>query len=64
VSKRKDRTVARQLDERLATMETKLNNLASVIEEGHVPDDKEQAIRVAALMSDLSARLHKLGSSF
>ncbi len=64
MSKRKDRTVAQQLDERVATMETKLKNLASVIDEGHVPGDKEQALRVAQLMSDVSAKLVKLGSTF
>jgi hypothetical protein len=64
VSKRKDRTVGRQLDERLGTMETKLNNLAAVIAEGHVPGDKDQALRVAELMNDVSAKLVKLGSTF
>jgi hypothetical protein len=64
MSKRKDRTVGRQLDERVATMETKLKNLASVIEEGHVPGDTEQALRVAQLMNEVSAKLTKLASTF
>jgi hypothetical protein len=64
MSKRKDRTVGRQLDERLATMETKLKNLDAVIDEGHVPGDPDQARRVAQLMNDVSAKLVKLASTF
>jgi hypothetical protein len=64
MSKRRDKTFAQQFDERLGTMETKLKNLASVIDEGHVPEDREQALRVASLMKDVSAELHRLGSAF
>ncbi len=44
-------------------METKLKNLVSVMDDGHTPADGEQALRVAALMQDVSERLHRLGSS-
>lgn len=64
MSKRKDRTHAAQLDERIATMETRLKNLVSVIGEGHLPGNKDQALRVAALMQDVGAQLHTLASSF
>ena len=63
MSKRRDKTAAQQLDERLGTMETKLRNLASVIDAGHAPANKEQALRVASMMRDLSAQLLRLGSS-
>ncbi len=63
MSKRHDRTFARQFDERLATMETKLKNLAAVIDDGHLPGDHEQALRVASLMDDVSVRLRRLSSN-
>lgn len=64
MSKRRDKTNAQQLDERLATMETKLKNLETIIGEGHRPGDPEQALRVASLMKDLGARLDALASPF